>query len=958
MKFKIGEKPDLIFSLILLFLLIVVGLSYFNFDWLQSAADWSDDTSSLVQTLQKTYSDFLETQTHYSDYLLTQREGYAGSCSDAMSRLQKDLKKLSRVTSGKSDLQRKTDSLQLLIQQKLESIQKGLAMCRAGRFDLAVSDIGKKDGQKETRELKRLMGSMAGIQAWLEETSRSAAEKNAQKNIGYTVFTVILGLLICFATYLFIKRQISVNLNTANRLKASETKFKLFTDTANDAFITMNGKGQIHGVNPSAETLFGYSSQELAGKPLADLISQGPSENPGDFSFEKFVSSAAESGAMEIYGRRKDTSEFPLEASLSRWEAPEGTFYTAILRDITDRKFFVKTLLNNERRLFQFLDEIPVGVLVRDRFGALYFANHVLQEIFGSDIIKSHDPGEQSPEFRNLYLESSDQPYPGQKHPISRAIAGEKSFVDDMEIRRHGKTIPLQAWGAPILDEHGMVKFALTSFIDVTRQKGVMESLREREEFFRNLFEEGPIGLTLTFPNNVFANVNRAFCGMLGYSKDDLVGKSFLEFTYPEDAKAESALSQKIFDKTLPRYQIEKRYVGSDGQPIWCMVTASVILDLNGQPMFRLAVVENITEQKEAEISLRTSEERFRTLAESANEGIVSTNGSGHIIFTNPAVSRIFGYTSDELSGRTIFSLMSKKTVRENLDLVQNYLATGRATLPNQTLEWVGLRKDGQEIPVEISYFSWKTPQGLFFTGILRDITARKQIDEMKRDLISVVSHQLKTPVAEINGYIENMLEGLTGGLNPKQREYLTDMKDIGVENYRLISDLLSMSKIERGVLTVDVQVVPLRQIVDASIRDYESQIQRKGLDLILDDLPEGLAVMADRDKTVETMRNVINNAIKCTDRGSITIRSKTEDNYAFLEVKDTGIGMTPQVMEKIFTRDRVMGNEASRSGAGLGMFIAKKFMNLQNGDISVESKPGKGSTFRVKIPIVGKEPS
>lgn len=236
------------------------------------------------------------------------------------------------------------------------------------------------------------------------------------------------------------------------------------------------------------------------------------------------------------------------------------------------------------------------------------------------------------------------------------------------------------------------------------------------------------------------------------------------------------------------------------------------------------------------------------------------------------------------------------------------------------------------------------------FTGKLRTVS------EMKQELIAVVSHQLKTPVAEINGYIENMLEGLAGELNPKQREYLEEMRGIGWENYQLISDLLSVSKLERGVAKVALKPVSARRIVGLSIRDYEKLIRRKGLDLAIDMAAPDVWVNADEDKTVETLRNIINNAVKCTDRGSISIRWKAEDGKGLIDVMDTGIGMEPGVLERLFTKARVLGQEAHRSGAGLGLFIGKEFMRLQEGDIRVASEPGRGSCFTLVMPRCAEE--
>ncbi len=290
------------------------------------------------------------------------------------------------------------------------------------------------------------------------------------------------------------------------------------------------------------------------------------------------------------------------------------------------------------------------------------------------------------------------------------------------------------------------------------------------------------------------------------------------------------------------------------------------------------------------------------------------------------------------------------------MQLIQNYLATGKSTIPGRTLELTGKRKSGEEFPAEISYFSWKTAAGLFFTSIMRDITERKQVEEMKNDLISVVSHQLKTPVAEINGYIENMLEGLAGDLSKNQKEYLLDMRNIGNANYRLISDLLSMSKIERGVMTVDLNPVRLEEIVELASRDYGPMVGKKNLDFSVKNGTDDIWVLADKDKMVEALRNIIHNAIKCTDRGSIQIRASRNGRFGYVEVSDTGIGMTEDTLQRLFTKSRVLGSEASRAGAGLGLYIARSFMNLQNGDITVTSELGKGSSFCVKIPIQNKE--
>jgi signal transduction histidine kinase len=225
-----------------------------------------------------------------------------------------------------------------------------------------------------------------------------------------------------------------------------------------------------------------------------------------------------------------------------------------------------------------------------------------------------------------------------------------------------------------------------------------------------------------------------------------------------------------------------------------------------------------------------------------------------------------------------------------------------------------------------------------------------QSIEEMKLDLCAVASHQLKTPVIEINDFIENMLEGMTGELNPQQVRYLEQMRRIGKENFRLICDLLCVSKIERRVISTTLGPVSASEVVDAALRDHQGPMEEKGLELRRD-IKKDVVFLADRDKMVEALRNLIDNAIKCTDQGSITIRIGEEGNEGFIEVEDTGIGMDPGSLGRLFTKGRVLGHEAHRSGAGLGLYICKHFMELQQGEVRVSSVLGKGSRFTLLVP-------
>lgn len=237
---------------------------------------------------------------------------------------------------------------------------------------------------------------------------------------------------------------------------------------------------------------------------------------------------------------------------------------------------------------------------------------------------------------------------------------------------------------------------------------------------------------------------------------------------------------------------------------------------------------------------------------------------------------------------------------------------------------------------------------------IFNDITERRRIEQMKSDFVALVSHQLKTPVGQLRGYIDNMVNGITGQLQDKQKQYLQEMQAISSRAYRLISDLLSVSNIERGIIAVSLQQLQLKAIAEQLVKEYSVDIRRKGLELVCQGLDKEVSVLADKDKLIEAVSNVMNNAVRFTEKGSITITIDSRANYGILEVKDTGRGLSADLLPKIFTREQTLsGTPTSEGGAGLGLYIAKRFMELQDGDITVESTEGKGSKFIFKIPLV-----
>jgi PAS domain S-box-containing protein len=349
---------------------------------------------------------------------------------------------------------------------------------------------------------------------------------------------------------------------------------------------------------------------------------------------------------------------------------------------------------------------------------------------------------------------------------------------------------------------------------------------------------------------------------------------------------------------------------------------------------------------------LKTSEERYRSVVAFSVEAILVIDTRMHVVFWNQAASGMFGYSAAEIEGKPFLRLIPDRCQPELSVEMDRMVLTEEKNPVARTTETTGLRKDGSEFPMEFSLSSWIIRDEIFFTVNARDITDRKKVEQMKTDFVSLVSHQLKTPVAGVLGCIDNLLARIPGPLTREQEVYLRMMKDISRRNYRNISDLLNVSRIERGVIDVQIEPVLLKKVAAAVVREHLAYIREKGLALKLKGWSGRVMVRADFGKLFEAMSNIVHNAVKFTDKGHLGLAIHTDDGTATVEIEDTGPGIAYELQGYIFKKDMILqGPPTPNRGTGLGLYIAKEFMHLQNGELELISVPGKGSRFTFRIP-------
>lgn len=348
-----------------------------------------------------------------------------------------------------------------------------------------------------------------------------------------------------------------------------------------------------------------------------------------------------------------------------------------------------------------------------------------------------------------------------------------------------------------------------------------------------------------------------------------------------------------------------------------------------------------VTEKYVMNISLEESLKN--ALLHAIPDTIIQVNRDGIILAIKPSIDFPLRISASEAPGKTITELFSKEIANHYLDAIDDALSSQEV----QSFEHPCIA-NGREKHCEIRIFPINFEQALL---LIRDVTEYKKVERMKVDLVSFASHQLRTPAAEISGLANNLLGNIAGKLTSRQKQYVEFIKEISTRNLRLIADLLNVSKLEGSAIAVSLEPVSLNEILNLALRTFNTA--KKGLTLKrIED--EKIVVSADLGKSVEAVRNVVENALRFTEKGNITVRTRRNDRYGIIEVSDTGPGIEEGVLSKIFTKEMILSASpnATGEGTGLGLYIAKKFMDLQRGDLKVSSAIGKGSAFTFSFPL------
>lgn len=481
--------------------------------------------------------------------------------------------------------------------------------------------------------------------------------------------------------------------------------------------------------------------------------------------------------------------------------------------------------------------------------------------------------------------------------------------------------------------------------------------------------------LVFSHTDSVITYVSHSVENIFGVRVEEILGQPWMTAInwLPECLKsAEAEVRRMLRDKDDA--QLEMSFIRPDGKQRTVNILQHAVWDDAGSLVAIEGLVEDITERKTFIAALEESEAKYRTFIETANDLIYSINTDGSFAYLSPNTEDILGFKPEELQGLAFPQVLHPDDVAH----CQEFFAAVIAGEKKRGLEYRVMHKDGNWRWHMTSASPQFNDQGevIAFLGFAYDITERKLSDikqqnlteklikasRLKDEFLAMMSHELRTPLNAILGMTEILQEGIYGEMNLQQEDALSTIESSGQHLLNIINDILDVAKIESEKLDLNFQNVAVAPLCESSLALVDAQARKKNIQLKMVLPFQAPRIYVDEGRTRQVLLNLLNNAVKFTpNHGQVTLEviypptsADQSPNHLRLAVKDTGIGIAPEDMDRLFQPFMQIDSALNRQheGTGLGLILVKKIVELQGGNVAVTSEVGVGSCFTVDVPI------
>ncbi len=620
-----------------------------------------------------------------------------------------------------------------------------------------------------------------------------------------------------------------------------------------------------------------------------------------------------------------------------------------------DKVILESVLFSKENIFTNLADSAPFMIWIADLDGSLIYFNKLWLNFTGKSLEQEKGDGW----TKSIHPDDLDYCYSTYKKNFDKKT----EYIMEYRLKRFdNEYLWILEKGVPFFTGKGKFSGFMGSCFDVDSLKKAEETLKENEELHKNLVESLTEGVIISdiYDRVIFAN--KRLCEMTGYSLDEIIGNYTYKLFFAQKDWGKVLQKTKLrYSGKSDRYEIE--ILKKDKSSFWADISGSPYKNSKGEIIGTIGALSDITENKEARKILEKSEKKYRSVVEQVREVIFQTDAEGRISFINPFWTEITGYTNEETLGKNLLDYVHVEDKKYCVDQFVNIIyhkkpfirfSTRFKTKENE-YRWV-------EVNARMSYDENNNILGT--SGTVSDIheikLAEKELiiakekaeesDKLKSNFLAQVSHEIRSPLNIILSYNYMIREELQERTNNEFEDAFEAINHSGKRLLRTIDLILNMSLLQTGKQEINIKSLDLNPLLKNLINEFTSTAKRKNLDLKFDIVPGLPEVSADEYTITQAFQNLIDNAIKYTVKGFVEISLNVIDDKISVDIKDTGIGISENYIQKLFEPFSQEDDGYTRKfeGTGLGLALTKKYIDLNNAELKVKSKKGEGSTFTI----------